>query len=302
MTVIDVACAAEGGSYVAHSAAMIQSVLAQHREHHVRIHYLHGPEVRERHRRRLAGMVEAAGAEIAFHDIPDRRVAGLPTRGFTRKATWYRVFLPEVCPDVDRVLYLDSDLLVVDSVTPLWELDMSASYVAAVNNVIEERYEHHPPTLGLDPRRYFNAGVLVMNLDAMRRDDRGAALVDYGVRNAERLMWRDQDALNAVLGERRIELHPRWNCMNIFFWHPRSEEVFAPELLEEARLDPAIRHFEGPDVNKPWHINYTGSYRRDYFEHRRVTPWPRVRRAGLTPGNLARYARRRAARLRRARG
>jgi lipopolysaccharide biosynthesis glycosyltransferase len=293
MTVMDVACAAEGRDYVAHSAAMLHSLLQKHPEDDVRIHYLHGPEVRAGHRRRLAQMVDAAGGEIAFYDIPDQRVAGLPTRGFTRKATWYRIFLPELCPDVERTLYLDSDLLVVDDLTPLWELDLGESYVAAVTNILEPQYEHRPAELGLRPRSYFNAGVVMMNLDQMRRDDRGPALLEFGVRNAEKLLWRDQDALNVVLGERRIELHPRWNCMNIFFWLPRSEEVFGRERLEEARLDPAIRHFEGPAENKPWHLNCTGSYRRDYLQHRRQTPWPRVRRTGVTPANIMRYARRR---------
>ena len=65
------------------------------------------------------------------------------------------------------------------------------------------------------------------------------------------------------------------------------------DLVEEARRSPAIRHFEGPSVNKPWHLLCEQPGREHYMRHRAATPWPRVRRAGVTPGNLVRFARRR---------
>ena len=65
-----------------------------------------------RRRARCARWSSGRGGELTFVGVPDERVDGLPTEGFTRKATWYRIFLPELLPDVDRVLYLDADLIV----------------------------------------------------------------------------------------------------------------------------------------------------------------------------------------------
>jgi lipopolysaccharide biosynthesis glycosyltransferase len=167
--------------------------------------------------------------------------------------------------------------------------------VGAVTNVFQHNHLHRPAELGLaGPEVYFNAGVLLMNLEEMRRDGRTPALLDYGIENAPRLEWRDQDALNVVLGERRLELHPRWNLMNSVLLFPSAVEVFGSEALEEARTSPAIRHFEGPDANKPWHYLCDGDLRELYLEHRRATPWPRVRREGVTPRNVMRRVRRRA--------
>ena len=67
----------------------------------------------------------------------------------------------------------------------------------------------------------------------------------------------------------------------------------ARDLVEEARRSPAIRHFEGPAENKPWHLLCEQPGREHYMHHRAATPWPKVRRAGLTPRNLLRLARRR---------
>ena len=293
MATLHVACAAEGTEYVAHTAAMLSSLLEQHPRDDVQVHFLHGPDVSAADERRLAAMVDAAGGSISFLRIPDSRVEGLPTRDFTRKATWYRIFLPELRPDVDRMIYIDSDALVVDSLLPLWRTELDDNYVGAVTNVLPPLYANRAGELGLaGPEVYFNAGVLLMNLGAMRRDGCSESLLGYGVANAERLVLRDQDVLNVVLGGRRVPLHPRWNCMNAFFVYPWSADVFGAEALEEAKRNPAIRHFEGPDQNKPWHLFADPELRALYLRHRRRTPWPRVRVAGRTPANLLRLARR----------
>jgi lipopolysaccharide biosynthesis glycosyltransferase len=274
---IDVACAAEGADYVAHSAAMLHSVLARHRAHDVHVHYMHGPDISAVEEGRLADMVEREGAAISFLDVADSEIAGLPTVGFTRKATWYRIFLPELLDDVERILYLDSDLIVVDSLAPLWELDLAGQWVGAVTNVFQPNHLHRPEELGLaGPHVYFNAGVLLMNLAEMRRDGRTKALLDYGVTNAAKLEWRDQDALNVVLGERRLELHPRWNVMNSFYLFRRGARGFGRRALRQALRHPAIRHFEGPDALKPWHPECEQNLRELYMQHRRGTPWPRL--------------------------
>lgn len=290
MTELHVSCAAEG-EYVIHSAAMLHSLLMQHPPNSVVIHYLHGPELAVETRRRLRDMAVRNGGELNFWEIPDRWVTGLPTEGFTRKATWYRTFLPELLPDVPRVLYLDADVLVVESVAPLWELDMTEKLVAAVTNVLGPQDIDRPKALEIEgPQGYFNAGVMVMNLDLMRRDESSRAVSEYARAHADALPWRDQDAFNVVLGARRIPLHPRWNCMNGIQIFPWSGDVLGPEAVAEAIENPAIRHFEGPAPYKPWHYLCHPMWRDLYKRHRRATPWPHVRLQGRNPRNMLRQA------------
>ena len=288
MTTLHVACAAEGFEYVGHSAAMLHSLLARHERGAVAIHYMHGPDIGEREEELLAGMVEREGGELSFLRVPDSELDGLPTVGFTRKATWYRIFLPELRPELDRIVYLDADLLVLDSLLPLWKTDVEGQWLGAVTNVLQHNDMHRPGELGIEEAHaYFNAGVLLMNLEQMRRDRRTQALLEYSRANAERLVWRDQDALNVVLGERRVRLHPRWNYMNSFRWEHAADALGA-EALAEAHASPAIRHFEGPDMNKPWHYMCEWDLKERYEEHRRATPWPRYRPDGRTARNVVR--------------
>lgn len=291
MTKLHVSCAAEG-EYVIHSAAMLHSLLVCHPPDSVVIDYLHGPELTKRTRSQLEDMVVQSGGEVTFWEIPDKWCAGLPTEGFTRKATWYRVFLPELLPDVSRVLYLDADVIVLDSVAPLWGVDMTAKLVAAVTNVLDPQSVDRPAALEMPSSQgYFNAGVMVLNLDLMRREESTRALCDYGRAHADGLAWRDQDALNVVLGGSRVALHPRWNCMNGILVFPWSTEVLGAKAVAEAIENPAIRHFEGPGPYKPWHYLCQSEWRDVYRRHRRATPWPHVRVEGRNPRNMWRRAR-----------
>ncbi len=273
---------------------MLHSLLTRGGMSAVSVHYLHGSGSPSDSDRLVEAMVERHGGKVTFHSVPDDKVAGLPTRGFTRKATWYRIFLPELLPEVERVLFLDADLIVLGSLQALWETDLDDCYLAAVTNLLQHDHMHRPAELGIDrPQDYFNAGVMLMNLELMRRDGCAEALYAYGTEHVDQLMFRDQDALNAVLSGRRRPLHPRWNCMNAILSFPYAGYAFGTREVEEARQDPAIRHFEGPAQNKPWHILCDSPLRERYLEHRRQTPWPEVTLEGATLPNRARSLRRR---------
>jgi lipopolysaccharide biosynthesis glycosyltransferase len=287
MAALHVACAAEG-RYLAHSAAMLHSAVTRGGTD-VHVHYLHGPGEPAEPLRRLREMLARLGAGATFHEIPRERVAGLPVMDEFTAAMWYRIFLPELVPAADRVLYLDVDTLVVDSLAPLREIDLSGSYVAAVTNALMPQHAGRPGRLGLpEGQLYFNSGVLLMNLDAMRRDRCTDALREFAAGRGPELEWPDQDTLNMVLGGRRLALHPRWNYMNSMRW-VFALYAFGEDEIGEAARSPAIRHFEGPTHNKPWHWAAEREDVELWEAHRRETPWARGRAAEL-PTRLLRRA------------
>lgn len=276
-----------GGSpeYVPHTAAMIHSV-REHTAGRLHVHYLHGPGLPTGVRRLLAEMVNDDLTALTLLEVGDERIAGLPEMESIPATMWYRTFLPELLPDIGAVLYLDGDTIAVDSLEPLWSTDLATHHVAAVTNVWEWWNADYPASLGLTrPDRYFNSGVLLMDLEQMRRDAVTSELIAYA-RTAEHLPWGDQDALNVVLEGRRLELHPRWNVMNSVLEFPEVPDIFGAEATAEARRAPGIRHFEGPERNKPWHYLCNREGRNAYLRHRKATPWPRVRREGVTVRNI----------------
>jgi hypothetical protein len=81
--------------------------------------------------------------------------------------------------------------------------------------------------------------------------------------------------------------------MNSFEVYPWAEDTFGPDELAKALAKPAIRHFEGPSINKPWHLLCERQLRETYRHYRRQTPWPRYLPGGLTPANVLRRLSRR---------
>lgn len=263
MSTRHVACAVEGG-YVPHAAAMIDSALEHGGD--VAVHVLHGPGLGRRDRRRLTRMSE----RVALHVVTPERIHGLPVRDYFTGAMWYRLFLADIV-EADRVLYVDCDVIVADALEPLFATDLTGSYVAAVENVPLPWLPDRAADLGLD--RYFNSGVLLLNLARLREDGALGEVLAYARREAERLVWPDQDALNAVLGARRVELEARWNTMNALLAYPEGEQTFGAEAVAAARSAPGIRHFEGPGANKPWEPGFAHPHGDLYWRHRRRTPY-----------------------------
>jgi lipopolysaccharide biosynthesis glycosyltransferase len=288
MSAIELACASDE-RYLAHSAALLHSALVHRGNRELRIHYLCSPKVPQRLLDALEGMVVGAGGSLRIHRIPDEWVAGMPTWNYIGSSMWYRFFLPDLVPDAERVLYVDADTIVADSLEPLWTIDLGAYYLGAVTNVFEQHQLHRAKKLGLDsPEDYFNSGVLLLNLEQMRKDGSTEALAAFARENSADLLWPDQDTLNVVLGRRRLKLHPRWNAMNSVLGFPSAAEIFGATAVEEARFNPGIRHFEGPAENKPWHYLSDEASRSLYLEHRRQTPWPKLKVEGRSPANLIR--------------
>lgn len=286
MNALHLACAADQ-AYAPHSAAMLHSALAHRGKRELVVHYLCGPRFSEEEASALSAMVELNGGRISFLRVEDERVEGLPVLDFISAPMWYRIYLPELLPEVDRLLYLDIDTIVTDSLEPLAATDLSDCYVGAVTNVFQAHETSRPGDLGLPAgQAYFNSGVLLMNLELMRRDGCSEALGAFARRAGSALDYPDQDALNVVLGARRLVLHPRWNCMNSFEVFPWSAQVLGAEPLAEALRNPAIRHFEGPSINKPWHYLCERPMKEVYFEHRAHTPWPEVEVEGRTLRNM----------------
>lgn len=147
------------------------------------------------------------------------------------KAAFYRLLLPELLPEVKVCLYLDSDTLIVDDIMPLWEFDLSGCYLAGV---FEDISAVRPHTVGkqipgIDT--YINSGVLLLNLDLMRRDSLQEKLMGGEMDAAA----PDQDLLNIVCYGKIRLLPPEYNY--ILGIH-----------LQSIR----IQHFLMRDYIRPW--------------------------------------------------
>lgn len=207
---------------------------------------------------------ERPNFSLRFVDPADK-LAGyqLYTRAHFSIETYYRLVLPELLPEYDRILYLDSDMVVERDVAELYHAPLGDHLVAACrdadsaglyNGYEPRKKKYVDEILGLaKPYDYFQAGTLVMNLAAFRDTFTTEQILELSAKEKWELL--DQDILN-VLCENRVQyVDMRWNVMTDYAGLRVSEIIpQAPQWLcnmyMEARRNPYIIHYAGAD--KPW--------------------------------------------------
>lgn len=199
-------------------------------------------------------------------------------------ATYYRLLIPILLPkSVTKVIYLDCDVIIRKSISELWETNIENNAIGAVYQMVSWTIDDvkrlkYPLEYG-----YFNAGVLLINVEYWRENLITDKLLNYIKLNYNEIIYHDQDALNAVLYDKCIKLPCKWNLLSIFFKKDiinitdindgqiiNDYADYKKELVSEP-YDPTIIHFVSKP--KPWNAKCTHPFRKEYYKYLRNTPW-----------------------------
>ena len=216
-----------------------------------------------------AGDVQVHGVDAGIvHDLPEVDRFG--------RIVWLRFTLERIVPETaTRVLYLDADTLVVDDLSELESFDLQGNDLGAVPNVMAPADEERLRSLGLaDAEVFFNSGVLLFDLDALRARPLLSVAREVLARLGDQIRWPDQDVLNVAYADAWTPLDPRYNVMNSFYdWEGAAERVLGTAQRRSALATPAVLHFEGPTACKPWHVLSSHPFRDRYRDLLSRTPW-----------------------------
>ncbi len=196
--------------------------------------------------------------------------------------TYYRFLIQQVMPSYNKVIYLDCDLVVLGDISKLWEIDLKDNLVAAardadflgnLNKSDGNRMRYAKNVLHMhNPYGYFQAGVLVLNLEQMRALYSFEQWLEYATE--PKYLYDDQDILNKHCEGRVLYINNAWNVMNNCGGRIQNVCSFAPAKVYEEYLaayeNPLIMHFAG--FEKPWKA---GGCDKDtlYWEYARETPF-----------------------------
>lgn len=169
---------------------------------------------------------------------------------------YYRLLAPCFLPQkLHRILYLAPDILVINSLRPLWETDMKGRLFAAAAHTGKTNLANNINQVRLGTtNKYFNSGVLLINLDQGRKEILPEEIFQYAGEHAKELLLPDQDILNAVFGSRTLELDDYlWNydARNYSTYLLRSGGVCD---MDWVMGNTGILHFCGK--TKPWQAGY----------------------------------------------
>ncbi len=198
-----------------------------------------------------------------------------------RISTYFRLFLPLLLPGtIGKLIYLDCDIVVRHSLKPLFDEDITDYYLGAVYHT-DDLSINNGAFARLDiplQQSYFNAGVLLINLDEWRKDGIYEKCLNYLHSNADKIVNHDQDVLNVVCGRKTKLLSCTWNCINDFLLqvfmekNDRITSIYKSNI-DEIIKDPAVVHFAFRP--KPWEIICIHPYKNDFIECLKKTPYGR---------------------------
>ena len=263
--------------FVMPTGTMIYSVCFNH-DTDIAFHIVIDGSVTEADKKELAETVAAfPGKTLTFHVFePEKISVDLPMgmyRPDLTKATYYRLWLTELLPtEVDKVLYLDGDIIVRGSLRPLWDIDLTGYAVAAVPDMSERVMDYerlgYAPELG-----YFNAGVLLVNLDYWRRNSVMRDFMYMLMHRPEDLHCHDQDVLNYCFREAKLHLPIKYNVQDGYLYELAYYDFrkYKQQVIE-ARQSPVIIHYTHA---KPWwtYSRHEHPWRNSFFAYREHTVW-----------------------------
>lgn len=254
--------AAADDRYARHlGAALISAIVHLPPEIRVHCHVIDGGLGAES-RDLLERTVVARRATLQWIGLERHLLRGAKAGGHLSAATYCKVLVPELLGPLpeEKALYLDCDVIVTGDLSPLWRADITGFALAAVADIGGEARKRALSIPGHLP--YFNAGVLLFNLKKWREEGLSDKVMAYAAKHRDRLVFHDQDALNAVLHRDWLELPAEWNVQtNMLARSYRGTRPSRPMLI----------HYTG--TSKPWHYDNVHPYKREYDAYSRLTAW-----------------------------
>ena len=259
-------CFSSDDNYVQHLVVALQSVVVSRRsDDELEIYILDGGIALEK-KTLLYEMAQREQVVIHFVAVDGKKFLDAPiqtvqgTHSHVTLATYYRLLLPELLPHVDKVIYLDCDLVCRSSLAELYAQDMGTGWICGVVDIDEKR---HTERLGLE--RYVCAGVLLLNLKAWREEGVQEKCMAFIYDHADVIVLHDQDVLNVVCQEHLSYLDKTWDAQAC-----ETRQGHISGFNDIARTGNII-HFIGG--RKPWHPGCRHPYRREYFRYLKLTPY-----------------------------
>jgi len=212
---------------------------------------------------------------VSFLRADAKWLEGFPVSGHATVATYFRLLLPAILPgSLERAIFIDSDAIVSSSLEELWQMPLQGSALGAVAEHVLSCRDH-----GYVHGEYFNAGVMLVDLDQWRQAHVLLRGREFARANPDRLRHWDQDVLNHVFAGEWLRLEDRWNaCPHLFGLN--ADYLLSPGSLSPDELraidDPAIIHFAGPGPVKPWDARCLHPLRDRYRQASALTPWASV--------------------------
>lgn len=206
----------------------------------------------------LKGLSKIKPCKIILHTISSSDFEQYKNMdfGYMSIGSLYRFKIIDYAPsDTDKILYLDGDMIVTESLDELFATDLQ-NYIAGA---VEEKGAFQAQNLQLKSKQYFNAGMLLINLNELRNYDLLQRAAEYYTENKDKIVSHDQDILNGLWDTKIKFLDQKYNV---------------PSFVKKFK-NPSIIHYTG-FVKKPWHAYCRHPQKNEWLKYSQMTPYKKT--------------------------
>jgi len=256
-------------NYIKPLKVMLKSLFVSNPDENFRIFLMHSRlnpvEVSE-----IEVYVDRCGHSLSEVKISDECFNKAPTVKHYTKEMYYRLLAYRYLPsELNRVLYLDPDILVINPICELYHTNLSGwMYAAAYHDILLAKEINKLRFWEYDIEAYFNSGVLLMNLDLLREKVNEQEIYDFVRKHKNTLILPDQDILNSLYSQEIKKLDEFLYNYDVRYYRYRR-------IISKRRIDmdyiinnTVILHFCGK--RKPWHDNYSGAFHSLYKHYEKL--------------------------------
>ena len=248
-------CLACDDNYSKYAGVVIASILANATPNDSLCFYILDGGIKNKNKEKLLELKSIKDCQINFIDIDNSMFTDymdVKTHSYLSLAAYYRLKLPTILPNVKRVIYFDCDFVVIDSLANLFNINMGDYPIAGVLDINRKLTKINP--------NYVNSGMLVMDIENLRKINAEKILLDWTKEHFETIKLGDQEIINEALKGKIMLVEDKWNVQSSNFTN-RSSYTNNPKAI----------HYVAK--KKPWHFA-SFSYHRDlYFKYLQLTPW-----------------------------
>ena len=262
--IIDILCATDD-NYCVPLSVLITSIIAnKDKDRKIRFFIIDGGITEEKKKKLYSLSSDCVDIIILSVSIEEQlQQYELPDESYHSVAMYYRVFASEILPnDVDRILYLDCDMIVKKDLIDLYNENFDNNLAIGCRDIHEKQCRER---LGLD--LYINSGMMMINLKGWREENIQSRFVDYIRGNSESIVWHDQDIINCVLSGRIKITDNRWNVQVCTFCDSEEQNIIG--------RDGFIIHYISS--KKPWVIGVFHPFFDDYQYYLSISPFSEIK-------------------------
>lgn len=272
----NILCATDD-NYVPYCGIMLTSLFENNKELNFCI-YILVEQLSNKSKNEFATLAKEYSQRIEIIIVDSEKLKDCPIRpgDHVSIATYYRLLAPVLLPsDIDKILYLDCDMIINSDITDLYNVDIDGYPIAmSLDEAFfeDEKYQR----LDYDKKySYRNAGVALFNIKYWRENNIVEKCFEYISNNTDRITFHDQDTLNALLHEKIKPLPIRYNLQTGFLFNAYKKN-YKKEIgnIMDAITLPTIIHYTGP--GKPWFKGSRHPFTKRFMHYKKISLWHKI--------------------------